>query len=318
MNKVKNDSQPYVLYVFAIISLIVIDFIIGIFFIHNLSRFIDNLFKFNFNFNFPPIILTLAFGSLFYSITRAIKNGILYFVPREECYIEEDNLVYKRILFNKFILKKIKILLLDIRDIIDKGYKIPTTNGDYLNPLNYITTFFKPYERILIKMKLGEKFNIFIDANPYPYTKFYSYHDDNKFIKNYNDLKEMVINEQNKILFNQKIENLMEKYNSPLDERYNYILNKILDEEKLFISKKDNNYIINGSYDAIEYLEIFKNIYFEEAELDTFYSYVLSKEENQDKKVLVGYNGTDGKEVTMSKLKEDINEIRDSRSMFKK
>ena len=49
MNKVKNDSQPYVLYVFAIISLIVIDFIIGIFFIHNLSRFIDNLFKFNFN-----------------------------------------------------------------------------------------------------------------------------------------------------------------------------------------------------------------------------------------------------------------------------
>ena len=318
MNKVKNDSQPYVLYVFAIISLIVIDFIIGIFFIHNLSRFIDNLFNFNFNFNFPPIILTLAFGSLFYSITRAIKNGILYFVPREECYIEEDNLVYKRILFNKFILKKIKILLLDIRDIIDKGYKIPTTNGDYLNPLNYITTFFKPYERILIKMKLGEKFNIFIDANPYPYTKFYSYHDDNKFIKNYNDLKEMVINEQNKILFNQKIENLMEKYNSPLDERYNYILNKIVDEERLFIAKKDNNYIINGSYDAIEYLEIFKNIYFEEAELDTFYSYVLSKEENQDKKVLVGYNGTDGKEVTMSKLKEDINEIRDSRSMFKK
>ena len=318
MNKVKNDSQPYVLYVFAIISLIVIDFIIGIFFIHNLSRFIDNLFKFNFNFNFPPIILTLAFGSLFYSITRAIKNGILYFVPREECYIEEDNLVYKRILFNKFILKKIKILLLDIRDIIDKGYKIPTTNGDYLNPLNYITTFFKPYERILIKMKLGEKFNIFIDANPYPYTKFYSYHDDNKFIKNYSDLKEMVIEEQDKLFFNQKLENLIEKYNSPLEKRYNYILNKIVDEERLFIAKKDNNYIINGSYDAIEYLEIFKNIYFEEAELDTFYSYVLSKEENQDKKVLVGYNGTDGKEVTMSKLKEDINEIRDSRSMFKK
>ena len=316
MNKVKNDSQPYVLYVFAIISLIVIDFIIGVFFIHNLSRFIDNLFKFNFN--FPPIILTLAFGSLFYSITRAIKNGILYFVPREECYIEEDNLVYKRILFNKFILKKIKILLLDIQDIIDKGYKIPTTNGDYLNPLNYITTFFKPYERILIKMKLGEKFNIFIDANPYPYTKFYSYHDDNKFIKNYNDLKEMVIEEQNKLSFNQKIENLMDKYNSPLEERYNYIINKIVDEEKLFIAKKDSNYIINGSYDAIEYLEIFKNIYFEEAELDTFYSYVLSKKENQDKKVLVGYNGTDGKEITMLKLKEDINEIRDSRSMFKK
>ena len=52
--------------------------------------------------------------------------------------------------------------------------------------------------------------------------------------------------------------------------------------------------------------------------MNTFYSYVLSKKENQDKKVLVEYNGIDGKEVTMSKLKEDINKIRDSRSMFKK
>ena len=38
----------------------------------------------------------------------------------------------------------------------------------------------------------------------------------------------------------------------------------------------------------------------------------------KNKKVLVGYNGIDGKEVTMSKFKEDINEIRDSRSTFKK
>ena len=66
----------------------------------------------------------------------------------------------------------------------------------------------------------------------------------------------------------------------------------------------------------VEYLEVFKNIYFEEAELDTFYSYVLSKKENQDKKVLVGYNGIDGKEVTMSKFKEDINQIRDVRSIY--
>ena len=66
----------------------------------------------------------------------------------------------------------------------------------------------------------------------------------------------------------------------------------------------------------VEYLEVFKNIYFEEAELDTFYSYVLSKKENQAKKVLVGYNGVDGKEVTISKLKEDINQIRDSRSIY--
>ena len=42
-----------------------------------------------------------------------------------------------------------------------------------------------------------------------------------------------------------------------------------------------------------------------------------TKKEYENKEVLVGYNGTDGKEVTMSKLKEDINEIRYSRSTFK-
>ena len=36
----------------------------------------------------------------------------------------------------------------------------------------------------------------------------------------------------------------------------------------------------------------------------------------ENKKILVGYNGVDGKEVIMSKLKENINEIRDSRSIY--
>ena len=49
-----------------------------------------------------------------------------------------------------------------------------------------------------------------------------------------------------------------------------------------------------------------------------FYIKYLSKKEYENKKVLVGYNGINGKEVTMLKLKEDINEIRDSRSTFKK
>ena len=134
----------------------------------------------------------------------------------------------------------------------------------------------------------------------------------NKFLEKYkkeNKIKRLTLAEK---------ENLSEKYNFSLDERYDFILNQIIEEEILFIAKKDNNYIVNGSYDAVEYLEVFKNIYFEEAELDTFYSYVLSKKENQDKKVLVGYNGIDGKEITMSKFKEDINEIRDSRSTLKK
>ena len=218
MKKIKNDSQPYRIYIFAIICLPFAASFVGLCFYLSLLVF-DG-------FNFWSIFGSILPIIFFYLIMRAIKNGILYFIPREECYIEEKKLVYKRILFSKFILKKIKISLLDIQNILDRGYKIPTTNGDYLNPLNYITTFFKPYERILIELKSGEEYKIFVDANPYPYTKFLSYHDDNKFIKNYNDLKEMVIEEQNKLSFNQKIENLVDKYNSPLEERYSYIIKK--------------------------------------------------------------------------------------------
>ena len=112
-------------------------------------------------------------------------------------------------------------------------------------------------------------------------------------------------------------ENLSEKYNSPLEERYNYILNQIIDVEKLFISEKDNNFIINGDSEAIKDLEISKDMNFEEIDFYVFYVNYLSKKEYENKKVLVGYNGIDGKEVTMSKFKEDINEIRDSRSTFK-
>ena len=109
----------------------------------------------------------------------------------------------------------------------------------------------------------------------------------------------------------------IEIYNLKVEERYNYILNKILDEEKLFISEKDNNFIVNGDDEAIKDLEIFKDMNFEEIDFYVFYVNYLSKKEYENKKVLVGYNGTDGKEVTMSKFKEDINEIRESRSTFK-
>ena len=307
MKKVKNDSQPFIIYIIPIFVLPFVASFVGLFFYGILSSF-DGV-------NFGSIYGILLSVIFLYLIIRAIKNGILYFIPREECYIEDDNLIYRRIFLFKFIFKKLRIPLLDIQDIIDKGSKIPKAYANSSNPLNCITIFFKPYERILIKMKSGKEYKIFVDADPYSFSQNY---DNNKFVKNYNELKEMVIEEQNKLFFNQKIENLNEKYNSPLDERYDFILNQIIEEEILFIAKKDNNYIVNGSYDAIEYLEIFKNIYFEEAELDTFYSYVLSKKENQDKKVLVGYNGIDGKEVTMLKFKEDINEIRDSRSILKK
>ena len=134
----------------------------------------------------------------------------------------------------------------------------------------------------------------------------------NKFLEKYkkeNKIKRLTLAEK---------ENLSKKYNSSLDERYSYILNKIIGEEKLFISEKDNNFIINGDSEAVKDLEIFKNMDFEEIDFYVFYVNYLSKKEYDNKKVLVGYNGVDGKEVTISNFKEDINEIRDSRSIYER
>ena len=306
MKKVKN-RQHFILYTYALISLIVTDIFVIIFLvIHILSK--------------QKIYVIIAILLImFYFITRAIVNCLKYYISKEECYCENGTLMYKRILFKKFILKEMEIPLLNIQKVIDKG-DIPSHNArrDVLNPLHYVVLFFNYYERILLEMKTGDKYEIFVYAFPYgtraeELEKIYN---DNDFLKSFDELKEMIEEEQKKILFNQKVENLSEKYNSSLDERYSYILNKILDEEKLFISEKDNNLIINGDSEAVKDLEIFKDMNFEEIDFYIFYVSYLSKKENKDKKVLVGYNGIDGKEVTMSKFKEDINEIRDSRSIY--
>ena len=308
MKKVEN-RQPFALYTYALISLIITDIFVIIFLV---VRILSKQ-------KIYVIIVILLI--MFYFITRAIVNCLKYYISKEECYCENGTLMYKRILFKKFILKEMKIPLLNIQKVIDKG-DIPSHNArrDVLNPLHYVVLFFNYYERILLEMKTGDKYEIFVYAFPYgtraeELEKIYN---DNDFLKSFDELKEMIEEEQKKILFNQKVENLSEKYNSPLEERYNYILNKILDEEKLFISEKDNNFVINGDSEAIKDLEIFKDMNFEEIDFYVFYVNYLSKKEYENKKVLVGYNGIDGKEVTMSKFKEDINEIRDSRSTLKK
>ena len=308
MKKVEN-RQPFALYTYALISLIITDIFVIIFLV---VRILSKQ-------KIYVIIVILLI--MFYFITRAIVNCLKYYISKEECYCENGTLMYKRILFKKFILKEMEIPLLNIQKVIDKGH-IPSHNArrDVLNPLHYVVLFFNYYERILLEMKTGDKYEIFVYAFPYgtraeELEKIYN---DNDFLKSFDELKEMIEEEQKKILFNQKVENLSEKYNSSLDERYNYILNKILDEEKLFISEKDNNFVINGDSEAIKDLEIFKNVNFEEIDFYVFYVNYLSKKEYENKKVLVGYNGIDGKEVTMSKFKEDINEIRDSRSTLKK
>ena len=77
----------------------------------------------------------------------------------------------------------------------------------------------------------------------------------------------------------------------------------------IFIAcQKEENFLI----DAIN-----KSKDSQETDFYVFYVNYLSKKEYENKKVLGGYNGVDGKEVTMSKLKEDINKLRDDRSTFK-
>ncbi|WP_339002444.1 hypothetical protein LDK02_01235 [Fusobacterium animalis] len=307
MRKVEN-RQHFNLYIYALISLIVTDIAIIIFLVGLI-------------FSRPVIyVIIVILLIMVYFITRAIVNCLKYYISKEECYCENGTLIYKRILLKKFILKEMEIPLLNIQKVIDKGH-IPSHNArrDVLNPLHYVVLFFNYYERILLEMKTGDKYEIFVYAFPYgtrteELEKIYN---DNDFLKSFDELKEMIEEEQKKILFSQKVKNLSEKYNSPLEERYNYVLNKILDEEKLFILKKDDYYIINGDSEAIKDLDTFKNMNFEEIDFYLFYVNYLSKKEYENKKVLVGYNGIDGKEITMLKLKEDINKIRDSRSTFK-
>ena len=209
---------------------------------------------------------------------------------KEVLCIKENNLILKKyILFFCYYLKVIK--LEDIRKIYCEKNK------------NYL--FFST--DLLKNIKFRVKENEFED-------KIYAFGyklSEHEIAEITNEIEEHIKVE------NVEKENLSEKYNYSLDERYNYILNKILDEEKLFISERDNNFIINGDSEAIKDLEISKDMNFEEIDFYVFYVNYLSKKEYENKKVLVGYNGTDGKEVTMSKFKEDINEIRDSRSTFK-
>ena len=228
------------------------------------------------------IIGSFPFFIFFYS--EAILGS-----SKEILVIKENYLILKKyILFFCYYSKTLK--LEDIREIYcekDKGFLFFSTD-------------------LLKNIKFRVKENEFED-------KIYAFGyklSEHESVEITNEIEEYIKVE------NVEKENLGEKYNSPLDERYDFILNKILDEEKLFISEKDNNFIINGDSEAVKDLEIFKNMDFEEIDFYIFYVNYLSKKEYENKEVLVGYNGIDGKEVTMSKFKKDINELRDSRSIY--
>ena len=241
-----------------------------------------------FDFEFPAMILNPLSAMFFIYLILISFFGISY----EKITIKENYILLEAIRNNKSICYSQKIFL----DEINKIYFKTSFFGGRSNLLTYSATFDK-----YLKIETNKK--------TYSFGKEIDYEDylkTNKIliekVREYKAEKIILDKERN------REEELEAIYKLGVEERYIEILNAIIDEEKLFISKKEENFLI----DAIN-----KSKEFEEIDFYVFYVNYLSKKEYANQKVLVGYNGVDGKEVTMSKLKEDINKLRDDRSTFK-
>ena len=242
-----------------------------------------------FDFEFPAMILNPLSAMFFIYLILISFFGISY----EKITIKENYILLEVIRNNKRICYSQKISL----DEINKTYfKSSFLRGRSRDLLTYIF----PFDRYL-KIETTKK--------TYSFGKEIDYEDYLKInkiliekVREYKAEKIILDKERN------REEELEAMYKLEVEERYIEILNAIIDEEKLFISKKEENFLI----DAIN-----KSKDSQETDFYVFYVNYLSKKEYANQKVLVGYDGVDGKEVTMSKLKEDINKLRDDRSTFK-
>ena len=262
------------------------------------------------------IVFGIACVGISYFLIKAIKNAIIYFFPYEEYEIFEDRLYYKKKLklFGKsFVMEKFDVALKDIDSISSLAPK-----NSYLGIKSLDD--FKPSKRIHISLKNGEGYEVCNWGKiSYNYVDFSGDIDkvlEIEFKEVFNKIKSFIENGEKKYNFEKQLEEIKSNYNLEKFERYNFILNKIIEEEKLYLYKDNEKFIVNAEEIAIKNLAIFKTINFEEIDFYVFYVNYLSKKEYEDKRVLVGFNGVDGKEVTMLKLKNDINEIRDSKSTF--
>ena len=265
------------------------------------------------------ILIFMVFGiaciGISYFLIKAIKNAIIYFFPYEEYEIIEDRLYYKKKLklFGKsFVMEKFDVALKDIDSISSLAPKIFYMGLKILDD-------FKPCKRIYIKLKNGVGYEICnFSKNPYNYDFFGDANNmlEMEFKEVFNKIKSFIENGEKKYNFEKQLDEIESSYNLEKSERYNFILNKIIEEEKLYLYKDEEKFIVNAGEKAIKNLAIFKTMNFEEIDFYVFYVNYLSKREYEEKIVLVGFNGIDGKEVTMSELKNDINEIRDSKSTF--
>lgn len=101
----------------------------------------------------------------------------------------------------------------------------------------------------------------------------------------------------------------------------NYLINSRQKFIKIETDKKTYSYGLFIEYNDFLKIDLIlqaKIKEYKDKDKEIMANEVKRKKEYENKKVLVGYNGSDEKEVSMTKLKEDINEIRDNRSIFKK
>ena len=252
------------------------------------------------------IFVILLFSFITFKLSEMIFNPLsimtfIYFIifsffaiSYEKITIKENYILLEAIRNNKSICYSQKIFL----DEINKIYFKSSFWGGRLDLLTYSIVTFDRY----LKIETNKK--------TYSFGKEIDYEDYLKInkiliekVREYKAEKRILDKERN------REEELEAMYKLGVEERYIEILNAIIDEEKLFISKKEENFLIDVIDD--------KSKEFEEIDFYVFYVNYLSKKEYANQKVLVGYDGVDGKEVTMSKLKEDINKLRDDRSTFK-
>ena len=262
------------------------------------------------------IIMGIACIIISYLLIKAMKNAIIYFFPYEEYEIIDDRLYYRKKLklFGKsFIMEKFDVSLKDIDSISSLAPKISYMGVKILDD-------FKPCKRIHIRLKNEEGYEVCNWGKiSYNYVDFSGDIDkvlEIEFKEVFNKIKSFIENGEKKYNFEKQLEEIESNYNLEKSERYNFILNKIIEEKKLYLYKDEEKFIVNAEEIAIKNLAIFKTMNFEEIDFYVFYVDYLSKKEYEEKIVLVGFNGVDGKEVTMSELKNDINEIRDSKSTF--
>lgn len=242
-----------------------------------------------FDFEFPAMILNPLSAILFIYLILISFFGISY----EKITIKENYILLEVIRNNKRICYSQKISL----DEINKIYFKSSFWGGRLDLLTYSIVTFDRY----LKIETNKE--------TYSFGKEIDYEDYLKInkiliekVREYKAEKIILDKERN------REEELEAMYKLGVEERYIEILNAIIDEEKLFILKKEENFLIEA---------INKSKDLEETDFYVFYVNYISKKEYANQKVLVGYDGVDGKEVTMSKLKEDINKLRDDRSTFK-